>query len=141
MSLMLKRAFPVAAFAVLLAASLGLANAATVHVRLSGRHEVPPVKTLAWGSGVLSVSADGTVSGRIKTHGIRGTMAHIHLGAPGTNGPPIIALAPGPNGTWVVPAGSRLTPQQYQSFLAGDLYVNVHSRKHPGGVIRAQLRP
>jgi hypothetical protein len=126
---------------VLLAAGVGLASAATVHVKLTGSHESPPVKTMARGSGVIEVAADGAVSGKITTRGIHGTMAHIHLAAPGENGPVIIPLAPGPHGSWVVPAGSKLTPDQYKEFLAGHLYVNVHSKSHPGGEIRAQLTP
>lgn len=131
----------VAAVAVLLAVGLGVASAATVRVRLTGSHEVPAVKTAARGSGVIEVAADGSVSGKVDTRGIKGTMAHIHEGAPGTEGPPIIALAPGPHGTWVVPAGSKLTPKQYKEFQAGGLYVNVHSAAHPGGEIRGQLKP
>lgn len=137
----ISRRAAVVAAAVLLAAGMGIASAATVRVRLTGSHETPPVKTTARGSGVIEVAADGSVSGKVDTHGIKGTMAHIHEGAPGKAGPPIIALAPGPNGTWVVPAGSKLSPTQYKEFLAGDLYVNVHSAAHPGGEIRGQLKP
>lgn len=140
MSFTLRRA-TVIGTALLLAAGAGLASAATVHVRLSGSHEVPPVKTMARGSGVIKVAADGSVSGKITTRGIKGTMAHIHEGAPGVDGKPIIALAPGPHGTWVVPAGSKLSSDQYKEFRAGDLYVNVHSAAHPGGEIRGQLKP
>jgi hypothetical protein len=140
MSLTSRRVAVIAA-AVLLASGVGLASAATVHVKLTGSHEVPAVKTMARGSGVIEVAADGTVSGKVTTRGIKGTMAHIHEGAPGKEGPPIIALAPGPNGTWVVPAGSKLSADQYKEFLAGGLYVNVHSAAHPGGEIRGQLKP
>jgi hypothetical protein len=136
----LRRATAIGA-AVLLAAGAGLASAATLHVRLRGSQETPPVKTMARGTGVIAVAADGTVSGKISTHGITGTMAHIHEGAPGQAGKPIIALAPGPHGTWMVPAGSKLSPDQYKEFLAGDLYINVHSSAHPGGEIRGQLKP
>ena len=127
--------------AVLLATGAGLASAGTLHVRLKGSQETPPVKTMARGYGVIEVAADGTVSGKVTTHGIKGTMAHIHEGAPGQAGKPIIALAPGPHGTWVVPDGSKLTPDQYKEFQAGDLYINVHSAAHPGGEIRGQLKP
>jgi hypothetical protein len=142
MASILRRATVVAA-AVLLAAGVGMASAATAHVkvRLKGSNEVPPVKTMAHGYGVIEVTADGAVSGKITTHGIKGTMAHIHQAAAGKDGPPVIALAPGPHGTWVVPAGSKLTPDQYQAFRAGDLYINVHSKAHPGGEIRGQLEP
>lgn len=125
----------------LLAAGVGLASAAAVHVKLTGSHEVPPVKTMARGAGVIEITADGAVSGKITTRGIHGTMAHIHAAAPGKNGPVVIPLEPGPKGTWVVPAGSKLTPDQYKEFLAGHLYINVHSDAHPGGEIRGQLKP
>ncbi|MDE2051468.1 MAG: CHRD domain-containing protein [Gammaproteobacteria bacterium] len=137
----ISRRAAVTAASVLLAAGLGVASAATVRIQLTGSHEAPPVKTMARGSGVIEVAADGSVSGKIATRGIKGTMAHIHEGAPGQDGPPIISLAPGPHGTWVVPAGSKLSPHQYKEFLAGDLYVNVHSAAHPGGEIRGQLKP
>ena len=127
--------------AVLLATGVGLASAATIHVKLKGSHETPPVKTMARGDGVIDVTADGSITGKIKTHGIEGTMAHIHEGAPGRKGPAVMALAPGPHGTWVIPAGSKLSPQQRKEFLAGKLYVNVHSAVHPGGEIRGQLKP
>jgi CHRD domain len=136
----LRRAATIAV-AVLLASGAGLVSAANVHVRLRGSQETPPVKTMARGSGVIKVAADGTVSGKITTHGVTGTMAHIHEGAPGQAGKPIIALAPGPHGSWMVPAGSKLSPDQYKEFQAGDLYVNVHSSAHPGGEIRGQLKP
>lgn len=130
-----------AAAAVLLAAGVGLASAGTVHVTLTGSHEVPPVKTSAHGYAAIEVAADGAVSGKVITHGIKGTMAHIHEAAAGKEGPPVIALAPGPHGTWVVPAGSKLSADQYKAFQAGDLYINVHSKAHPGGEIRGQLKP
>ena len=101
----------------------------------------PPVATTATGTGTISIGADKSVSGTIKTTGIDGTVAHIHLGAPGKSGPPIITLNKGADGTWLVPAGSVLTDEQYASFKAGDLYVNVHSAEHKPGEIRAQLKP
>jgi hypothetical protein len=129
------------AAAVLFAGSIGLAGATTVHVRLEGSHEVPAVNTRARGSAVIVVKPNGVVTGTVTTRLIKGTMAHIHEGPPGTEGPPIITLAPGAKGRWVVPQGSKLTPHQYQEFLAGQLYVNVHSAAHPGGEIRGQLKP
>jgi CHRD domain len=140
MTFTLRRA-PAVAAAVLLAAGVGLASAATVHVRLMGTQEVPAVITTARGSGVIEVAADGAVSGRIHTRGMKATMAHIHEAAPGKNGPPIIVLQRGPHDTWVVPAGAKLSPREYKAFLLGHLYVNVHSLAHPGGELRGQLKP
>jgi hypothetical protein len=125
----------------LLAASVALASAATRHVHLTGRSEVPEVRTHAWASGVIEISRDGHVSGEIHVHNVKATMAHIHEGAPDANGPPIIVLKHLRGGTWVVPKGAKLTHAEYKRFLAGDLYVNVHSKAHPAGEIRGQLKP
>jgi hypothetical protein len=69
------------------------------------------------------------------------TAAHIHEAAQGTNGPIVIPLTKSSDATWSVPAGAKLTDAQYKSYLAGNLYVNVHSAAHKGGEIRAQLSP
>jgi hypothetical protein len=124
-----------------LAASVGSAFAVDLKLTLTGAEETPPVTTPASGTGAISIAADKSVSGTIKTKGIEGTVAHIHVGAPGQSGPPIITLTKGADGVWSVPAGSKLTDEQYASFKAGNLYVNVHSAEHKPGEIRAQLKP
>jgi hypothetical protein len=81
------------------------------------------------------------VTGKVITTGVEGVAAHIHLAESGKNGPPVITLTKGADGSWTTPAGAKLTDEQYQSFKAGHLYVNVHSAKHKGGEIRGQLQP
>jgi CHRD domain len=131
-----------AAFATLLAAGFSLASAKDVKVTLSGDQEVPAVTTNAKGEGKIKIGDDKTVSGKITTTGLEGTMGHIHEGkAPGENGPPIITLEKGPGGSWTVPAGTKLTDEQYDAFKAGRLYVNIHSAEHKAGEIRAPLKP
>jgi hypothetical protein len=127
--------------AIVLALGAGSALAKDVKVDLTGAEETPPVTTSATGTGTLKIAKDHTVSGVIKTSGIDGTMAHIHVGAPGQSGPPIITLTKGADGSWEVPAGSKLTDEQFASFKSGNLYVNVHSADHKPGEIRAQLKP
>jgi len=117
----------------------GMASAADL--KLSGANEVPPVSTAASGSGTISVAEDGAVSGSVKTSGVDGTMAHIHVGAAGANGPVIVPLTKGADGTWSVPDGAKLTAEQLAAYKAGKLYVNVHSAANKGGEIRAQLAP
>jgi hypothetical protein len=119
----------------------GSAFAQDVPVTLTGGAETPPVTTSATGQGKISVTKDHTVSGSIKTSGIDGTMAHIHVGAPGQSGPPIVTLTKGADGSWTVPPGTKLTDDQFASFTSGNLYVNVHSADHRGGEIRGQLKP
>jgi hypothetical protein len=112
------------------------------NVKLSGANEVPPVTTTASGSGRITVKDDMSVSGSVKTTGIAGTAAHIHVGAPGHNGPVAIALTKGSDGnSWSVAAGAKLTEAQFKEYKAGNLYVNVHSAAHKGGELRGQLKP
>ena len=112
------------------------------NVTLSGAEEVPPVTTSASGSGTITVKDDKSVSGSVKTSGVAATAAHIHMGAAGRNGPVIVPLTKGSDGsTWSVRAGAKLTDAQYDAYKAGNLYVNVHSAAHKGGEIRGQLKP
>jgi hypothetical protein len=127
--------------AIALALGAGAVVAKDVKLSLTGSEETPPVTTSASGTGTITVAKDKSVSGTIKTSGVDGIAAHIHVGAPGESGPPIITLTKGADGTWTVPPGSKLTDEQYASFKSGKLYVNVHSAEHKPGEIRAQLKP
>ena len=111
-----------------------------ISVKLSGAEEVPPVNAPGTGSGSFRIAEDGTVTGSVTTKDVPGTMAHIHLGARGKNGPVIVPLTK--NGdSYSVPEGRKLTSSQLQAFKEGNLYVNVHSNKYKGGEVRAQLQP
>jgi hypothetical protein len=134
-----RRFFRVAAAVVALSLPATLAFAADL--MLTGDNEAPPVKATGSGTGTITVAPDGAVSGSVKTTGVKGTMAHIHMGAAGKNGPVIIPLTQGPDGTWTVPAGAKLTDEQMKSYKAGELYVNVHTDANKGGEVRAQLKP
>jgi hypothetical protein len=128
-----------------LATALALCLSAGVVVasdlKLSGANEVPPVATAASGTGTITVADDGSVSGSVKVTGVAATMAHIHVGAAGKNGPVIVPLVQNPNGEWSVPAGAKLNAEQMKNYKAGELYVNVHSEANKGGEIRAQMVP
>ena len=117
----------------------GTALAADVKVTLSGDAEVPPVKTEGKGSGMITITDDGAVSGSVTTTGVKGTMAHIHQGPPTSNGPVIVPFTKDGD-TYRAPAGAKLTPDQIKAFRNGDLYFNVHSDAHKGGEVRAQLK-
>jgi hypothetical protein len=116
------------------------AVAAEVKVTLAGDQEVPPVKSAGAGGGTITIGADKSVSGSVTTTGITGTAAHVHEAATGKNGPVIIALTKDGD-TYTVPAGAKLSDAQYASFLAGNLYVNVHTAANAGGEMRGQLKP
>jgi hypothetical protein len=129
---------------ILAAAALALAMPASaddLKFKLSGDMEVPPVSTTAAGNGTITIKPDMSVSGNVTTIGLAGTMAHIHIGKAGTNGPVIITLNKSGDNGWSVPEGSKLSAEQFQAYKAGELYVNVHSAEHKPGEIRGQLMP
>jgi CHRD domain len=136
------------------------AEGVVVHyrTRLSGAEEVPAVDTDAWGMAQFKLSKDGTIlSYKLGAIGLEGaTVSHIHLGAPGVNGAPVVFLF-GPvaggmdvNGVFVrgeitaddlvgALAGMPLSALVEQ-IEAGNAYVNVHTLANPGGEIRGQIQ-
>jgi hypothetical protein len=111
-----------------------------IKVDLSGQQEVPPLSVPGSGSGSFRVAEDGTITGSVTTKDVAGTMAHIHRGAKGVNGPVIVPLEK-KGDTYSVPAGRKLTPAQMNDLKAGNLYVNVHTAKNKGGEVRGQIQP
>ena len=129
------------AAAVLLAGCAAMSAHHGVKVTLSGASEVPPVTTSASGSGTITVGDDKSVSGSVTTTGIVATAAHIHTSAAGENGPVTIGLVKTADNVWSVPAGAKFTDEQYKTYKAGGMYINVHSAAHKPGEIRGQLVP
>jgi len=114
-------------------------EAAGQQVRLWGSNEVPPNTTQAYGTGVVTIAADRSVSVTLSVIGMAPTAAHIHEGAAGTNGPVIVTLVRIASDAFVAPDKAMLTEAQYAAYKAGNLYLNVHSAKYPGGEVRAQI--
>jgi hypothetical protein len=108
-------------------------------VSLSGSNEVPPVTSSASASGNVSVSSDCMVTARIDVKGMSATAAHIHQGAPGSNGPVIVPFVK-QGDSFVSQPNAKMTEEQCRAYKSGNTYVNVHSAAHPGGEIRAQLK-
>jgi hypothetical protein len=135
----------VAAAVLLAACAAGSGGAASMNphsqqVVLSGANEVPANATTAAGSGTVTINPDFSVSGVIVAAGMTATAAHIHEAAAGANGPVVVPLTKTADNTFSAADGAKLTEAQYASYKAGNLYVNVHSAKFPGGEIRAQLK-
>ena len=135
------RVAAIAVAAAVLGSYAASASAEDVKVVLEGKNEVPPVTTSALGNGTITVGDDKSVKGSVSVSGLAPTMAHIHEAAAGSNGPVIIPLTKVSDNTWTVPAGAKLTDEQYKSFKAGNLYVNFHTDANKGGEIRAQIKP
>ena len=66
--------------------------------------------------------------------------AHIHKGAAGTNGPVVVPFeAPGADGTSSGCATAMASVIDDILANRSGYYVNVHTKEHPAGAIRAQL--
>lgn len=126
------------------AATVNVLNSPTINVAASSAEVFPSTNSTATGTGQLTFNlVTGVVTGGVTLSGITATLAHIHHGIAGTNGPVIVdflATAADPN-RWEVETGDVLNADQVNALLAGQLYVNVHSAAHPGGEIRGQIKP
>ena len=108
---------------------------------LSAAQEVPPNPSAATGNSTIMIGADKMVTGSIEVMGMTPTMAHIHEAAKGSNGPVIVPFVKSGEKTFAPAPGAKVTDEQYASYLAGKLYLNVHSATYPGGEVRMQLSP
>jgi hypothetical protein len=130
--------------------------------RLTGAQEVPPVKTDALGHIKFHLSQDGkSLIYKLEVENLNDTtMAHIHLGPAGKNGPVVVWLYPltGPppkvkpgkfSGTLAsgkITAENLVGPFKGKPLEAlvkdmenGGAYVNVHTTAHPEGETRGQI--
>ena len=107
---------------------------------LNATQEVPTNVSTAAGVGTLVVDpTTRAVSGGITLTGMTATVAHIHTGVPGANGPVTLGLTNVGSGVWNVPANTVMTAGQLKSFKQGNLYFNTHSATFPAGEIRGQI--
>ena len=65
----------------------------------------------------------------------------LELVRTGSEGPVGMERAPVSGAGWSVPRSARFSQEQYNAFVAGQIYLNVHSERYPEGEIRAQLKP
>lgn len=107
---------------------------------LNGANEVPPANTPALGYGAVFEDSGGTLALAVY-EGLTGPaqMAHLHLGAPGTNGPVIAPLTVQQPDDGQAGGVVALTAEQQAALAAGNVYANVHTAAFPGGEIRGQL--
>jgi hypothetical protein len=107
---------------------------------LAGTNEVPPVTTTATGTATVTIGADRSVKASVTAKDMTATASHIHQGAAGANGPVVVPFTKSGDNAFSAAPDAKLTEEQYAAYKAGNLYVNVHSAKNPGGEIRAQLK-
>lgn len=128
------------------AGSLTAATAAskTFTVPLTGAQQVPPVTTS--GSGTANMAFDPAtreLTWSISFSGLSSaaTMAHIHgPAAQGANaGVEVWLSKKGTPPTSPFSGSAKLTEAQAKQLLAGQTYVNIHTKTHPAGEIRGQI--
>jgi hypothetical protein len=115
----------------------------TYSASLSGAQEVPGPGDMD-GSGtaeVTVVDAVDNVCYEINVAGISpATAAHIHRGATGIAGPPVVTLeAPTDGETQGCMQAPEAIADEIEANPAG-FYVNVHTADFPNGAVRGQLR-
>ncbi|HJR94684.1 MAG TPA: CHRD domain-containing protein [Gaiellaceae bacterium] len=123
-----------------------IATTASIATTLTSRQEVPRPKgnvrraTGSFTGTVAKLGTTGTLAWRLRFSRLTGRAdaAHIHVGRVGRAGPVAIALCGpcrnGQRGT------ANLTAGNLAALAAGRAYVNVHTRRNPGGEIRGQIR-
>ena len=125
-----------------------LASAAptSFQVKLDGAQQVPPVQTEGSGTADLTYDpATKLLTWNVAFSGLSGpaSMAHFHGPAPaGKNaGVEIWISTKGKTATSPLVGQATLTDAEAADLMAGNLYINVHTAKNPGGEIRGQVKP
>lgn len=89
------------------------------------------------------LSPDGTtMSYHITYAGLTSsfTAAHFHLGMPGVSGGVVEGINSF-NGNSASGSWSNIPDSIFSKLLKGEIYVNIHTTKYPGGELRGQLEP
>ena len=126
--------------------------------KMTGKDEVPPHNTKATGNAEFTLSADGkTMSYKVDVMNIdKVTVAHIHQGKVGENGPPVVWLfnsSSNPTGPMngklsegkitpsdlVGPLKGKQISDLVKLINDGNAYANVHTQQNPKGEIRGQI--
>jgi len=115
-----------------------LASELDLNFPLEPGQEVPPVVSSALGSCQVSVDPARTMGSLTCTHDVvNPTMAHIHIGAPGTNGPIAVDLG---DPTSPIVTTFSIASELWEAIRTGQAYVNVHSTTFEDGEIRGFIR-
>lgn len=100
------------------------------------------ISSSATGTGYLALNTEnGDLTLNVYTSGVTGTVAHIHEGALGADGGPVVTLMEdsATSGLWQAPSGTQLNQTQIATMLGEGHYVNIHSEAYPAGEIRGQI--
>lgn len=136
------RTIPILLATAMVAAPTLAAAPAKMVTKMNGAAEIPgPGDPDGSGTATVTVNAaKGEVCYTLSVDGIdAATMAHIHKGATGVAGPPVVTLDAPATGT---SEGCKATDAAVVAALIAnpaDYYVNVHNAAFPKGAVRGQL--
>jgi hypothetical protein len=140
------------------------ANNSDFMANLTGSNQVPSVNTNASGKAYFKVNKDSSkIMYTVQLSNADSViMAHIHYGAKGKNGPPVVWLYPSPsnhnqkvkkgtvNGVlksgsfdstnFVGPMKGKSITDLVHAIKHDSAYVNVHNKAHQNGLIRGQVK-
>jgi hypothetical protein len=127
-------------------AAFSLAGAAaaadtTLKAAMTGANETPPADPKGSGTATVKVSDAGQVCWDVTTKDLANPIAaHIHKGAAGVAGPPVVPLT-APDAKGSTKGCANADPALAKDLVAhpGDYYINVHTAAFKGGAIRGQL--
>ncbi len=123
-------------------ATIASAVGSSWNTALVGQQEVPgPGNPTATGTAKITADATtNTICGDITVSGLDTvTMVHLHKGARGASGPPVLTLDTPANG---VSSKCYSVEKTLAAALIADpanFYVNIHTAAYPAGAIRGQL--
>jgi len=107
---------------------------------LSGAQEVPAVATS--GTGTLTATFDrqtNKLNYRVTYSGLSGPATGAHFHGPAAAGQNAGVVVGFQRAESPIEGEATLTGAQAADLLAGRWYVNIHTARHPGGEIRAQV--
>jgi len=111
---------------------------------MAGSQEVPAVVSAASATAASTVDLEArTVTIHVNASGADdATASHIHIGYAGENGGVQVALTQdGGNVAHWSASDAQLDDAGFTGYLAGQLYVNLHTPGNPGGEVRGQIAP
>ena len=110
---------------------------------LSSANEVPPGTSVAVGKAMVRVTSDKNAYIQLTVTGLEAndtlTAAHIHKAGTGVNGPIILGFYASDTDFGTVKK-LPISDSLLTSLKTDSIYMNAHSKRKPGGVIRAQIR-
>lgn len=111
---------------------------------MHGENEVPPVNTTATGLAIIRMTENKKLYIKASVNNLEPndtmTLAHFHKGSSSVSGPVILGFYTTTDDFGKLKIISLNDDVFYNSLLNDSVYVNTHSKRHPSGIIRGQIR-